>query len=147
MLRVLLLLHLVAPLLALSNTTLLGKWQNDRGLFLTINHAKNGLFSGIYETTKGKELRQYVVCGTYDISKAGKTLGWTVSWSSALYGSSHSTSAWSGKLYDHVTSDNGVPKIVATYIHTSDAKSEEEWESTVVGKSDFLYYEQQSKRV
>lgn len=135
-------LYLVVPLMALSNTTLVGKWQNDQGLFMTINYAKDGLLSGIYETARDKELRNYVLSGSYDSSKDGTSLGWIVCWSNPLYGSSHSTTAWSGKLYDQDSSSNGVTRIVATWIHTSDTKPENEWESTVIGKSDFLNYDQ-----
>ena len=131
---------LVVPLLALSNNTLIGSWQNDQGLFLTINYAKNGQLSGMYEVLKDNELQKHAVTGSYDSTITGRTLGWTVTWSNVLYSSAHSTTAWSGRYYDADTSNDHMAKIVATWIQTSDTKPESEWEATVVGKSDFLYY-------
>lgn len=117
--------------------------MNDQGLFLTVSNADDGQLSGIYETAKGRDVHQYIFSGNYDTSQEGKTLGWTVTWNNPLYGSSHSTTAWTGKYYPEEGQDPA--KIVATWIHTSDTKPENEWQSTVIGKTDFLHYDEREK--
>lgn len=125
---------LSVPSRALDTQDLLGQWQDDHGLFLSINSATNGQLTGIYETTSGHNKKQYIVTGSYD--PKGNTLGWTVTWSSPLHGTIYSTTAWSGQ-YHH----EEVPRIETTWIHTSDTSLEDQWESTLIGKGDFLRYD------
>ncbi len=140
---VLTLLYLVPPLLALNPQNLVGKWINDEGLFLTVSNAADGQLSGIYETTKGTEMRQYVFSGSYDTSQEGRTLGWTVSWNNVLYGSSHSNSVWAGTYVPQ--QDKEPAKIETTWIHISDSRPEDRWQSTLIGKTEFLHYDEREK--
>ena len=137
------LLVLVAPLLAMDGQDLVGKWFTDQGLFFSVSKAEDGQLSGIYEIAKGNDVHQYTLVGNYDTVENGRTVGWTVTWTSPLYGSSHSSTAWAGKYVPENGEDTA--KIVATWIHTSDSTAEDEWQSTVIGKTEFVRYEEREK--
>ena len=134
------LLYLVSPLVAVEPKKLTGKWLTDQGLYLTINSAMSGQLTGIYQVARGLDIQEYSLIGSYDTKEDGNTLGWTISWSSPLHGTSHSVSAWAGKYIPERGEDPAV--ISATWIHTSDSKPENEWQATAIGKTDFLSFDE-----
>ncbi len=132
--------------LTLDSHQLLGKWQNEEGLFLSINRASEGRFMGTYQTFVAGEVNEYETTGCYDIHRHGHTLAWSVTWSSVLYKSSFCSMAWSGQ-YREGEEEEDIPKIVATWIMTSDTNRTTHWQSTLIGKTEFLFYEEQERKI
>ena len=108
----------------------MGSWHNGLGSGLTISKAENGHLEGHYESAVGDATCMYKMSGTYDME--GKSLGWVVTWVND-YGTSYSTTSWSGQYQDDVNK----PEISATWLLTEQTSPGLDWYSTHVGFGNF----------
>ena len=96
-----------------------------------------GSVDGLYCSAVGNATNYYDLHGTFDT--CGETIAWTVTYQNEFY-NSHSTCAWSGRIYNHKTTN---PVIMTTWLLTR--QTNQAWESTNIGSDKFtLPYTQDS---
>ncbi|HEV7645488.1 MAG TPA: avidin/streptavidin family protein [Pyrinomonadaceae bacterium] len=114
--------------------SIVGNWYNELGSQMQLNVSGSNVW-GTYYTAVGTASGQYPLTGQSDSnpSKFSQALGWAVAWNNAYFGSSHSSTSWSGQ-YQTVA---GSEEIIAFWLLTTEVQQQDNWEATQVGQDVF----------
>jgi len=110
-----------------------GIWWNELGSKMKLVTNPDGSLEGWYQSAVGVE-SQFVLVGRFDTNPhpdEGRSLGWTVTWRNAPDRNKHSTTTWSAQYFD------SPPRILSQWLLTRSTKTQDVWESTIVGRDVF----------
>jgi hypothetical protein len=110
-----------------------GVWYNELGSQMNLTVSGSSVW-GWYYSAVGRATNTYTVQGQINPRPYpyGQALGWAVAWTNA-YASAHSATSWSGQYQ----SIDGEEEIIALWLLTREMTSDNDWQSTLVGKDTF----------
>lgn len=117
-------------------SNLSGTWKNKLGSYMKLTVDSSGGITGIYNTGVGDASGDYTLVGRTDVlgQEIAGNVGFVVTWNNTDKGNSDSVTAWSGQLQVI----NGASTIITTWLLTEETQTNDNWQSTTVGKNIFL---------
>jgi hypothetical protein len=118
---------------------LIGTWKNELGSTMIIDEVGlTGSITGKYKSLVGEAENHYKLTGRVERGRLegkgyGRPLGFTVVWKNK-HKDAHSATSWSGQFFG---SESGKDVILTTWLLTDSTKSEDVWESTLIGQDRF----------
>ena len=113
-----------------------GTWYNKLGSYMKLIVDNSGGVTGIYNTGVGEASGDYALVGRTDVlgHETAWNVGFVVSWNNEANGNSDSVTTWSGQLQII----DGASTIITTWLLTDETRTQNNWDSTTVGKNIFL---------
>jgi hypothetical protein len=111
-----------------------GIWYNELGSRMELT-VENATITGVYVSAVGAAESEYELVGRIDTapSSGGQAVGWTVVWTNAAHGSSHSATSWSGQYQE----SDGQEEIYSFWLLVTEEQPQNDWAATRVGQDTF----------
>jgi hypothetical protein len=112
-----------------------GTWHNELGSTMTIDHVRDGGFTGTYITAlspTGATRGSFKLVGRTDADSGGEAVAFLVCWQNDV-SNRHSVTAWTGQAQNI----DGKDQITAMWLLTVETSPEQDWYATHVGHDIF----------